>query len=59
MGSKEETARKVEVAKINTQLGLAYLDNKNLARAKQKLLLATQQAPPTLRKRYGLSNHDH
>lgn len=36
---------KVKVAKINAQLGLAYLEQKNHQRAKIKLLSALQQAP--------------
>jgi len=36
---------KAETAKINAQLGIAYLEQKNVQRAKQKLLLALQQDP--------------
>jgi type IV pilus assembly protein PilF len=36
---------KSEVAKINAQLGLAYLEQKNVQRAKLKLLLAMKQSP--------------
>lgn len=36
---------KSEIAKINAQLGMAYLEQKNVQRAKQKLLMALQQAP--------------
>jgi type IV pilus assembly protein PilF len=35
----------IETAKINTQLGIAYLDQGNVFRAKQKLLLALDEAP--------------
>lgn len=42
----EQTAQsKASVAKINAQLGMAYLDQKNVQRAKQKLLLALKQGP--------------
>lgn len=34
-----------QVAKINVNLGLAYLENKNVQRAKQKFLLALKQDP--------------
>lgn len=43
--AEEEAKRKVSTAKINTQLGLAYLEQQNLQRAKRKLMLALQQAP--------------
>lgn len=36
---------KWEIAKINAQLGMAYLEQKNVQRAKQKLLMALQQGP--------------
>lgn len=36
---------KSDTAKINAQLGIAYLEQKNVQRAKQKLLLALQQGP--------------
>ena len=51
---KQDQQRLVEVAKINTQLGLAYLDNKNLPRAKQKLLLALKQDPTLAEPWYAL-----
>src|SRR4051812_35943460 len=34
-----------ETAVVNTQLGMAYIQNQDYSRAKQKLLLAIQQAP--------------
>lgn len=34
-----------EIAKINVQLGMAYLEQKNVQRAKSKLLMALEQAP--------------
>ncbi len=34
-----------EIAKINAELGMAYLEQKNVQRSKQKLLLALQQGP--------------
>lgn len=43
--NSEEQARKVKTAKINAQLGIAYLERRNLQRAKQKLLLALEQGP--------------
>lgn len=36
---------RINTAKINAQLGLAYLEQKNVQRAKQKLLLALRQNP--------------
>lgn len=42
---KNETSQHVKTAKINAQLGMAYLEMNNIPRAKQKLLLAIQQAP--------------
>lgn len=36
---------KADVAKINAQLGMAYLEQKNVQRAKQKLLMALDQGP--------------
>jgi type IV pilus assembly protein PilF len=45
-GTDQEKPRpKTETAKINAQLGIAYLEEKNVQRAKQKLLLALQQGP--------------
>lgn len=41
--STEQT--RINTAKINAQLGLAYLEQKNVQRAKQKLLLALRQNP--------------
>lgn len=38
-------ASKHEAAKINAQLGMAYLEQKNVQRAKMKLLLALSQGP--------------
>lgn len=43
----EEAELKVNTAKINAQLGIAYLERHNIQRAKQKLLLALEQAPDT------------
>ncbi|HTM64133.1 MAG TPA: type IV pilus biogenesis/stability protein PilW [Gammaproteobacteria bacterium] len=43
--TQSEEMSKIETAKINAQLGIAYLEKKNVQRAKQKLLLALQQAP--------------
>lgn len=37
--------RMIKTAKINSQLGIAYLEKNNAQRAKQKLLLALKQAP--------------
>ncbi len=36
---------KADIAKINSQLGMAYLEQKNVQRSKQKLLLALEQGP--------------
>lgn len=43
--SNEEENKKVAIAKINTRLGLAYLERHDFQRAKQKLLSALDQAP--------------
>jgi type IV pilus assembly protein PilF len=37
--------KKVATAKINTQLGMAYLEQHNIQRAKRKLLMALEEAP--------------
>lgn len=37
--------RLIKTAKINSQLGIAYLEKGNIQRSKQKLLLALKQAP--------------
>jgi type IV pilus assembly protein PilF len=37
--------QKIDTAKINTQLGIAYLEQGSVFRAKQKLLLALEEAP--------------
>ncbi len=41
----EDRNRKIHTAKINAQLGIAYLERNDVQRAKQKLLLALDQAP--------------
>jgi len=41
----EDENRNISTAKINTQLGMTYLENHNISRAKQKLLLALDEAP--------------
>lgn len=41
----EENEQAIKVAKINVQLGMAYLEDNNIQRAKQKLLLALRQGP--------------
>lgn len=41
----EEQEQKIKTAKINAQLGIAYLERHNLQRSKQKLLLALEQGP--------------
>lgn len=41
----EEQNKKLKTAKINAQLGIAYLERHNLQRAKQKLLLSLEQGP--------------
>lgn len=38
-------AKRIATAKINTQLGMAYLERHEVQRAKQKFLLAMNQAP--------------
>tara|TARA_R110000868_G_scaffold164802_6_gene397705 strand:+ start:330 stop:1022 length:693 start_codon:yes stop_codon:yes gene_type:complete len=43
--TRSEGRPKAETAKINAQLGMAYLERKNVQRAKQKLLLALEQGP--------------
>lgn len=40
-----EQEQKAKTAKINAQLGIAYLERHNLQRAKQKLLLSLEQGP--------------
>jgi type IV pilus assembly protein PilF len=47
MGSsfKNSDDKKIKTAKINTQLGMAYLQRHDVQLAKQKLLLALEQAP--------------
>lgn len=42
---EEDSIRKIRTAKINAQLGIAYLERKNIQRSKQKLLLALKQGP--------------
>jgi type IV pilus assembly protein PilF len=42
-------------AKINVQLGLAYLEQHNIRRAKQKLLLAVDEAPSSPEAWYSLA----
>jgi len=42
---RDEQAKRVTTAKINTQLGMVYLKIHNVERAKQKLLSAMNQAP--------------
>lgn len=41
----DDENRAISTAKINTQLGMTYLEKRNIARAKQKLLLALEEAP--------------
>lgn len=41
----EKEAKAIATAKINDRLGLAYLEQKDIARAKQKFLLALDEAP--------------
>lgn len=41
----ENEAKKIATAKINDQLGMAYLDQHHIQRAKSKFLLALDQAP--------------
>jgi type IV pilus assembly protein PilF len=41
----EVADKKVAIAKINTTLGLAYLERHDIKRAKQKLLIALKEAP--------------
>lgn len=40
-----EEDKKIATAKINTQLGIAYLEEHNIGRAKRKLLMALEEAP--------------
>ncbi len=37
--------QKVRIAKINTELGMAYLSNNDVEKAKRKFLMALEQAP--------------
>lgn len=41
----EDESRKIKTAKINAQLGMSYLEQHDVIRAKQKLLLALDQEP--------------
>jgi len=41
----QEQKTKIKSAKINAQLGISYLERQDVVRAKQKLLLALDQAP--------------
>ncbi len=43
--SKDEHNKQLSAAKINTRLGMAYLERHDIQRSKQKLLLALQQGP--------------
>jgi type IV pilus assembly protein PilF len=45
IAENEITVKKVSAAKINDQLGMAYLERRDIQRAKQKFLLALEQAP--------------
>lgn len=40
-----EEKQNIKIAEINIQLGIAYLDKRDMQRAKQKLLYALQKAP--------------
>ncbi len=40
-----QTEKKIAAAKINDRLGIAYLERQDIHRAKQKFLLALEQAP--------------
>jgi type IV pilus assembly protein PilF len=42
---QQELTTKIQTAKINAQLGIAYLEQRMMERAKRKLLLALRQAP--------------
>lgn len=42
---EEESQRKISTAKINVELGIAYLERQNFPRAKRKLSQALNQAP--------------
>lgn len=44
-GSAQEEKLAHRTAKINAQLGIAYLEKNNIQRSKQKLMLAIDQAP--------------
>jgi type IV pilus assembly protein PilF len=41
----EDEQTQVKTAKVNAQLGMAYLERRDIQRAKQKLLLALKQGP--------------
>lgn len=41
----EDMSRKIHTARLNAQLGIAYLEKNDMQRAKQKLLLSLAQAP--------------
>lgn len=42
---QKDENKKIATAKINTQLGITYLEQNDVSRAKQKLLLALDEAP--------------
>ncbi|OGT45426.1 MAG: type IV pilus biogenesis/stability protein PilW [Gammaproteobacteria bacterium RIFCSPHIGHO2_12_FULL_41_20] len=42
---EEDSNRNIKTAKINSQLGITYLEQGNVQRAKQKLLLALSEGP--------------
>lgn len=43
--TKEELSQQMQNAEINLQLGMAYLLRQDIPRAKQKLLIASEEAP--------------
>ena len=45
MNKEKQDDKQAKAARINVQLGAAYLERKDLVRAKQKFLLATKEAP--------------
>ena len=45
MSEKNDNQQKIATAKINIQLGMDYLQQNNVFRAKQKLILALDEAP--------------
>jgi len=53
--AQKEEQKKKTVASINIQLGMAYLEDKDMQRAKEKLLLALEDAPNLPEAQYSMA----